>query len=324
MTQNVIPAPNNPLRPRSQTQNTDTSGLTPINTDTINRCIQVTESFRIGDLTKAEAFLGLQTILCAKGYDEAVVVKALDDYIGMLNNYDQHRRAAAAQGRSQNNPLLGQVAHGGIESDQPSAQVTPDQPVQESATIGIQPSSDEIEEETRRQTKRPRSPASDDENEPSSRPKIDLKALPWVQKDELDPPTLSCDLRETLQILDNIARDPKVAKISLVNSARCPEFPSSEWDNILAGRSINLDHVLASGYAVTHDEKRTERIGDLELVLGPSKPARSVDTHGKWVIAWERASDALVYVFPHCCNELRDYGSYIKRLFAAFPESYHS
>jgi hypothetical protein len=49
-----------------------------------------------------------------------------------------------------------------------------------------------------------------------------------------------------------------------------------------------------------------------------------VDTHGKWVIAWDQAVDMTTYVFPHQLSELWDYGRYITQLFASFPDSLHT
>ena len=102
-----------------------------------------------------------------------------------------------------------------------------------------------------------------------------------------------------------------------------PQFPDSEWTNLIAGRSIDLDHILAGLYSVSHNERWTEWFGEIELVTGPAKPVRVVDSHGKWVIAWDQAVDATVFAFPHRSSELRDYGRYISQLFASFPESLH-
>jgi hypothetical protein len=104
--------------------------------------------------------------------------------------------------------------------------------------------------------------------------------------------------------LENFSQDPKFTKTSLLNSAHLPQFPDSEWTNVIAGRAIDLDHVLAGQYSITHDEQRAEWIGQLEVIIGSNKPARVVDTHGKWVIAWDQAVDMTTYVFPHQLSEL--------------------
>ena len=74
----------------------------------------------------------------------------------------------------------------------------------------------------------------------------------------------------------------------------------------------------------THDEQRTERIGELEVVLGSSRPDKVVNTHGKWLIAWDQTVEATLYVFPHRASELREYGKHITQLFASFPDHLHT
>ena len=146
----------------------------------------------------------------------------------------------------------------------------------------------------------------------------------WIVCDRIDPPSLSQSLSQTQAILKNFSRDPKLAKSSLLNSSRLPQFPDSEWANLITGQAVDLDHVLAGQYSVAHDERRTERIGELEVIVGSARPARIVDTHGKWVIAWDQAVEATTYIFPHRSTELRDYGRHISQLFASFPDTLHS
>jgi hypothetical protein len=49
-----------------------------------------------------------------------------------------------------------------------------------------------------------------------------------------------------------------------------------------------------------------------------------VNTHGKWLIAWDQAVEATTYIFPHCALELREYGKHITQLFASFPDHLHT
>lgn len=67
-----------------------------------------------------------------------------------------------------------------------------------------------------------------------------------------------------------------------------------------------------------------ECVGQVKFVLGVVKPARVVDTHGKWLIAWDPTVKATMYVFPHRASKLREYGKHISQLFACFPESLHN
>ena len=116
-----------------------------------------------------------------------------------------------------------------------------------------------------------------------------------------------------------------MAKASLLNSPTLSQFPKSEWVSLLSGRAVNLDHILASHYSTLHEEKRTERIGDLEFFIsGRSKPTKAVEMHGNWVSAWDQTVEAMLFVFEHRGTELREYGCHITQLFTSLDAPLHS
>jgi hypothetical protein len=41
------------------------------------------------------------------------------------------------------------------------------------------------------------------------------------------------------------------------------------------------------------------------------------------MIACERATWAILFTFPHRCNELQEYGIHINELFTSLPDLYH-
>ncbi|EDR05137.1 uncharacterized protein LACBIDRAFT_329907 [Laccaria bicolor S238N-H82] len=127
----------------------------------------------------------------------------------------------------------------------------------------------------------------------------------------------------TLELLKLYAIDPKGTKHSLVNSPTCPEFPDSEWTNILARRAVNLDAVLSGYYSTSNNNERVEEIGDLEICFGTVNPTKTVSTAGEWSIAWNRASQATSTAFPHRAGELAEYAEYIVGLFAATDAHFH-
>ena len=178
--------------------------------------------------------------------------------------------------------------------------------------------------ESPKQNKYCRSPTSEDEEETSSsKQKLGYKALPWVAHNEIDPPSLSPILKKTQELLENFACNPKLIKSSLLNNPRCLQFPDSEWSNLIASRAIDLNCVLAGQYMISHDERCTERIGDLEFIVGSDKPAKTVNEHSKWVMAWDTMFQATLFIFPHRASELTDYGTHIKGLFVALPSFMH-
>ena len=130
-------------------------------------------------------------------------------------------------------------------------------------------------------TKRHRAPSSESDDDDSARHKISIRDLPWVTRNKTSPSYLPPSLAATQSILENISQDFKTAKASLLNSPTLPQFPKSEWVSLLSGHAVNLNHVLASHYSTSHEEKRTEHIGDLEFFIsGRLKPTKAIETHG--------------------------------------------
>ena len=99
-----------------------------------------------------------------------------------------------------------------------------------------------------------------------------------------------------------------------------PEFLDSKWNNVLAGKKVNLDTVLSGMYSTVTDNQPIENIGDLKLHFGAKKPSKTVKSHGDWVIAWRIAFKA---VFPHCEAEMEVYNNYIMSYFVSVNTGSH-
>ena len=76
-------------------------------------------------------------------------------------------------------------------------------------------------------------------------------------------------------------------------------------------------------FSTATDSRTIENLGELELPFGAAKPAKSVNTHGDWVIAWRIALRANKFIFPHRERELEEYTEYISSYFASFHPSAH-
>jgi hypothetical protein len=163
-----------------------------------------------------------------------------------------------------------------------------------------------------------------DEHGPQAkRARVEESEFPWTVSDLIHSVVLSPSLDRSLKLLQLYAVDPKKAKRSLTNSPTCPEFPDSEWTNILAGRAVNLDHVLSGYYSTSNNDERTECIGEVEIKFGTTSPTKLVSTAGDWSIAWNRTSRATTVAFPHRAGELGDYSEYIIGLFGATNTFFH-
>ena len=125
------------------------------------------------------------------------------------------------------------------------------------------------------------------DDEPSSkRIKVDESVYAWVASRKDKRTVLRESLAKSLKLIEVYTIDPKATKRSLVNEPDCPEFPDSEWKNIISGRAVNLDAVLSGQLSTTHDNPKTEKFGDLEISFGAVEPSKVVKNGGNWTIAW--------------------------------------
>jgi len=60
----------------------------------------------------------------------------------------------------------------------------------------------------------------------------------------------------------------------------CPEFPDSEWTNILACHAINFDAVLTGYYSTSNNDECIESIGNLDIKFGTVAPTKIVSSAG--------------------------------------------
>ena len=164
---------------------------------------------------------------------------------------------------------------------------------------------------------------SDEEPDPK-RPKVDESAYAWVSERQVKRTVLRDTLAKTLKLIEIYTIDPKATKRSLVNEPDCPEFPDSEWKNVISGRAVNLDAVLSGQLSTSQDDLKVEKFGDLEISYGAVEPTKVVKNGGDWTIAWNRTVRATVFAFPHRLPELTGYGEYIVNLFSVTHSSVHN
>ncbi|KDR73955.1 hypothetical protein GALMADRAFT_141716 [Galerina marginata CBS 339.88] len=271
-----------------------------------SQCDKIVDNFRSGAISKVNAFLKIQLIIvhADRPFEGDTAVSALESYLSILDNFEKFRNAAASAAPEP----ASQPERNNID---PSGEPHDSDPDESDAGVSSG-------------TKRPRSEEPFEESGDASKRRVDLHRLPWAIQESISPSVLSPELQQTQSALENYGRDIKFVKSLLLNSARCPQFPDGEWTNLLAGRVVDLDHVLSGVYSLAADDRRREHVGSLELVLGTSAPAKNVRSHSEWVIAFDILVDATVYAFPHRKAELTSYGKYIKQLFTAFPAELHT
>ena len=127
-----------------------------------------------------------------------------------------------------------------------------------------------------------------------------------------------------LKLIESYTIDPRATKQSLVNEPDAPEFPDSEWKNVISRQAVNLDAVLSGQLSTTHDDPKIKKFGDIEISFGAVEPTKVVKNGGDWSIAWNRTVRAIIFAFPHRIQELSIYGEYIINLFSVTHPSVHS
>ncbi|KAL1671005.1 hypothetical protein EV122DRAFT_171389, partial [Schizophyllum commune] len=241
--------------------------------------------------------------------DETERERVFEAQYRIVENVDHVRKAAAARGKAVVPGLPRDESPGGDEELDPDAGGDPAPQVPSGAP------------------RRARDDPSDDESD-APRKRVNVAALPWSERQRRNPQPIRESVRKTLDILENISREFRVAKASLFNDPLRPPFPDSEWENILSGRAVNLDNVLTFEYSLSMESKTVEKVGDFEVAFASgssnASPAKVVKSHGEHLIAWQRTIEAYEFVFEHRHDELRDYTRHLVQLFKSFPDSLHS
>jgi hypothetical protein len=206
-------------------------------------------------------------------------------YIQMLDQHDNSRRIAAGRGRESGGPYRDD-----------------DRDLEDQASVTGS---------KRRYAESPGPPTASKKKTP------DETLFAWLDGDTVDNVQLSRSQDLTRKLVQNHTLDIKATKLKVLSAKRVPEFPDSEWNNLLSNKAVNIDTVFSGMYSTDNDNRAVENIGDLELHFGAAKPSKAVETHGDWVIAWKIIFRATRFIFLHREAELDDYNDYITSYFAS-------
>jgi hypothetical protein len=254
------------------------------------KCLEIIETYRKGPqtpLAKAAVIRDVTTTLTSTTpqFAETEVNDALRSYLKIISQYDRLAQAASGCGDGDTDASA--------TLDEPSA----------ASKRALSP------EPTAGTSKQQKSDESD---------------FPWLIQENLCNPGLCDDLQRTLELLRTYARDLKLTKSLILTVANAPQFPNSEWSNIIIGAMVDLDHVISGSFTVSSDNREVEVIGGIQLKYRAAKPAKQVNTSGDWFIAWRLYTQAAMFAFPHRRSELDSYGVQILSLFAATSPINHS
>jgi len=101
-------------------------------------------------------------------------------------------------------------------------------------------------------------------------------------------------------------------------------IPNSQWDWILWGEVLDLNHFLSSIHCTTVNEEGETHIGNTKISFGVADVKRCITTAAEWSSTWQLASEAIEFAFPHCSRELISYRKFISGKFGAKHSSSHS
>jgi hypothetical protein len=294
-------------RETSSTQRLD--GMSnAIGEEVVRRCDEVLERFRSQGLSRERALELIEAIIPDVPGNERAREVGIRSYARILDEFGREEGGARGGGRDPIAETDERREDGGLDADRTGRRGDKDV--------------ERGQAEFLRRVTRSRSESPGDEDHPAKK-KINISGLPWLQDDAVNRRELRESVKKTQEILENVGRDVGYAVKSIKTTIGAPQFPTAEWRNVLTGEAVNLDRVLSGLHGTARDEGYREKIGELEIQLGTTAPAKVVRSFGDWVCAWNPTMRASTFVFPHRTDEYERYGAYIMQQFAAWPASLH-
>ncbi|KAJ8462359.1 hypothetical protein ONZ51_g10950 [Trametes cubensis] len=262
-------------------------------------CTKAVEDYSRGVIGKTQAVFVIASELVGMAAQQSgdTDPTTLQSYLGMLEDID---RARSGHERSE----LGEGVTNAAVREGTGAGET------------LTPQSPQPEQESRESS-------AELEEPPTKRSRADPSQYAWAATDFLLETQLHPHIVRTLELLRNYGEDITQAKRAINSSPSAPEFPDTEWTNVLSGRAVDLDHVFTGRYTPGAEGRVSETIGDLHLSFSQPVASKRISTFGDWVFAWGRATRATTFAFPHRREELVAYGEYIGGLFGALAPAVH-
>lgn len=171
--------------------------------------------------------------------------------------------------------------------------------------------------------KRRRSPGDEEERGRSRR--VAEEEYPWYESSRrFAEESLSESVRHTRRIVEVTRSDVSSAIHSVRRSPDAPpNFPISEWSNILHGRSVDLNNVFSNLHLLQPVRESTGSVGGVSVHVTQVEKNKTIRTANDWGSAWRKTSQATAVVFPHRRGELDRYGEYIDSLFTSTTIATH-
>jgi hypothetical protein len=325
------------------TGTTQQTGETQINEDTfagetVRQIETVVESFRTGKAKKSQSIFKIGQILAAESKgDDQLKADSLERYTITLDGIEAHAAQSDKHGTEYTNTVLGKrkdevsLGNRGLEeSDGNNAGNSQETDVNEFLARISEGNEPEMEGSVRDgESGDDEGPESDGEcdnrGRSNKKQRIYESQMPWFSKEQrIRKSNTNRSCNKTRNILDIIQRDPVTVKRWIRCASSAPAgFPSTEWDALIKGETIDIDTVFSSLHHIHSIDEGVGRVGSTEIQFGRPKPAAKVETSGQWTAAYNLIVKATAFVFPHRYDELTQYGDYIEELFSAKSSTIH-
>jgi hypothetical protein len=294
------------------------------------------ESFRTGKIKKSQAIFKIGQILATEPTgDEQVKTDSLERFVSTLEQIEAHTARSDEHGRQLVNPVLGKQKDDAETGDKRYETLDGDN-ARLSHAIDVDDFLNGIPKGSGPETE---GSISDDQsdseresvNDSSIRGRSNKKQriyesqMPWFSKEQQVRRSVtnpSCN--NTRNTLDVFQRDPTTVKRWIRCASSAPAgFPSTEWDALIKGETVDINTVFSSLHHIHSIDEGIGRVGSTEIQFGRPKPAAKVETSGQWTSAYNLVVKATAFLFPHRYDELRQYGDYMEELFSAKSATVH-
>ncbi|KAF8125562.1 hypothetical protein EV363DRAFT_1453641 [Boletus edulis] len=101
-------------------------------------------------------------------------------------------------------------------------------------------------------------------------------SIEWAVKSTF---TLSTEVQEILDLLENWFYDPIFIVRQIMLAANSPDFPYDQWLNIVKGLPVELEKILGAHHSLSLETKQSRDVRDLfQLVVKTPKVSRAIQT----------------------------------------------
>ena len=309
--------------------------------EAVKRIEALVESFRTGKDKKSNTIVKISQVLAEEtDGDEQAKSDALDRYSSTLDGIEALSAQSAEHGLRFINPgsVLGKrkdgVGDGGRRHETPDRGNPGTMPIIDvddflegvPKGLGGEPSVGGGDSRGGSDSEHDSGDDIDDRGRSNKKQRIFESQMPWfsaeqqVRKSNTNP---SCN--KTRSIIEIFQRDPTTVKRWIRCASTAPAgFPTTEWDALVKGETVDLDTVFSSLHHIHRIDESIGHVGSTEIQFGRPKPAAKIETSGQWTAAFNLLVKATSFLFPHRYDELRQYGDYMEELFSAKSTTVHA